>query len=182
MEGAGGRPLLGRRRPGSPRGRVGPRRGRRRRRRRSPCASAAAPERRTLRWNVSPALQRGQRLVLAESAGQRRRPRGAHRARKSQGRQAFAPVVGPKGVRRIEATIVTDGFGSPARTVARYAAPPTNAPSPVRNLALRRKGAHRDGVVAPAGARSRGRPPRRAASSAVTGASSSTSERRAART
>lgn len=96
-------------------------------------------ERRTLRWSVRPSLQRGQRLVLAEQArGAGGRP--LLDTARSRGAVAFRPAAGPAGTRTVRATLLSDGFGSEPRTVARFTAPRPVAPGRPAGVRLVRRG------------------------------------------
>jgi hypothetical protein len=107
----------------------------------------------TLHWSVVPALQRGQRLSLAEqlpsgasvapgggAAGVGGGGRAITTTSKSSGSLPFAPEAGHGEQRVIAASIVTDGLARPPQVAARFRAPRVVIPSAPRNVQLRRTG------------------------------------------
>ena len=82
---------------------------------------------RTLNWNISPKLQPGEQISLAEegnAAGTEIVSTG-----RSKGSTPFTPQGGAAGRRSIMATITADGLPAPAKVAATYIAPPPPAPA-----------------------------------------------------
>jgi hypothetical protein len=109
--------------------------------------------RRMLHWSVSPALQPGQQLALAEQlpSGASVAPGGGMRGvgaagraivttSRSTGGVRFVPQGGHGEARIVSATILTGGLGRPPQVAARFRAPRLAMPSPAIKLALRRHG------------------------------------------
>jgi hypothetical protein len=113
--------------------------------------SGTGPQR-TLRWRVSPGLQRGQRLVLSEQlrgggtldgtpavAGTGGAGHLIVTTTRSKGSAHFKPQAGNAEARVVIATIETDGLGRPPVLAARFTAPRAERPaSPVGVKLLRR--------------------------------------------
>lgn len=120
-----------------------------------------------LHWTVSPALQRGQRLTLAEqlpngssvAAGGGTRGAGAAGRKiitttRSRGSVRFTPQAGHGERRVISATIITSGLPRPPQVAARFRAPRLAMPSAPKSVRLRRRGTTvtvtwKPGAVAP---------------------------------
>jgi hypothetical protein len=113
--------------------------------------SGTGPQR-TLRWRVSPRLQRGQRLVLSEqlpggatldgtpaAAGTGGAGHLIMTTTRSKGSARFKPQAGNAEARVVIATIETDGLGRPPVVAARFTGPRAEKPvSPVGVKLLRR--------------------------------------------
>jgi PKD domain len=106
-----------------------------------------------LHWNVSPGLQPGQQLSLAEQlpAGSSVAPGGGSPGAGSAGRQiittsrsrgavSFVPEAGHGEERVITGTIITGGLARPPQVAARFRAPRLVVPSAPRSVLLRRSG------------------------------------------
>jgi hypothetical protein len=106
-----------------------------------------------LHWSVNPALQRGQRLKLAEqlpqgasvvpgggAAGVGAAGRVIATTSKSSGSLRFTPEAGHGEQRIIAASIITGGLARPPQVAARFRAPRVVIPSAPRSVVLRRKG------------------------------------------
>lgn len=91
---------------------------------------------RTLNWNITPALQEGETVQLAEEGAEA----GTElvTTAKSSGSVPFTPQGGKYGKRNIVATMSADGLPGEAQTVATYVAPPPPAPARVASLDLKR--------------------------------------------
>jgi hypothetical protein len=116
------------------------------------------PARRRVSWTVTPALQKGQQLVLGEAAALDGAGSDITTTTKSSGAVTFTPQEGHGERRVVTSTIVTDGLGRPSTVAARFTAPRTvKAPRP-SGVTLTRKGrtvtlrwAPAKGASAPAG-------------------------------
>jgi hypothetical protein len=108
---------------------------------------------RRMHWTVSPRLQPGQRLALAEQLpdGASVAPSGGAPGTGAAGRPIittaastgsapFVPAPGHGEARIIAATILTGGLGRPPQVAARFTAPRLVLPSAPSHLALRRSG------------------------------------------
>ncbi|MDO9356278.1 MAG: PKD domain-containing protein [Solirubrobacteraceae bacterium] len=91
---------------------------------------------RTLNWNITPALQPGETVSLAEVGAQA----GTQiiNTAKSTGSVPFTPQGGQAGKRTIEATISADGLPSTKVASATYTAPAPPVPSRPASVVLRR--------------------------------------------
>jgi hypothetical protein len=95
---------------------------------------------RTLRWTVTPRLQKGQQLTLGEAAAVDGAGSEIITTNKSSGATTFAPDEGRGERRVVSATILTDGLGRPPTVAARFTAPRTATPSRARGVTLTRSG------------------------------------------
>lgn len=98
---------------------------------------------RTLSWNISPKLQPGEQISLAEegtAAGTE-----LVSTSRSKGSVPFTPQGGAAGKRSIMATISAGGLPAPAKVAATYVAPPPPAPARPASVRLVRNSS---GVVA----------------------------------
>ncbi|HMJ33315.1 MAG TPA: PKD domain-containing protein [Baekduia sp.] len=95
---------------------------------------------RTLRWTVTPRLQKGQQLTLGEAAALDGAGSEVVSTTKSSGSTAFVPEEGHGERRVVTATILTGGLGRPPTVAARFTAPRTTTPARPRGVTLTRKG------------------------------------------
>ncbi|MDX6702338.1 MAG: hypothetical protein QOF26_2564, partial [Baekduia sp.] len=96
--------------------------------------------RRTVRWTVTPRLQRGQQLTLGEATALDGAGQEILTTASSTGTRAFAPQEGHGERRVVTATILTGGLGRPPVVAGRFAAPRTARPAKPTGLKLVRKG------------------------------------------
>jgi hypothetical protein len=96
--------------------------------------------RRTLRWTVTPRLQKGQQLTLGEAAALDGAGSEVVSTTKSTGSTAFVPEEGRGERRMVTATILTDGLGRPPTVAGRFTAPRTATPARPSGVTLTRKG------------------------------------------
>lgn len=91
---------------------------------------------RTLNWKITPALQRGETVQIAEEGAEA----GTElvTTAKSTGSIPFTPQGGKSGKRSVVATVSADGLPGNAETVATYTAPPPPAPATPAALDLKR--------------------------------------------
>jgi hypothetical protein len=116
------------------------------------------PAKRTLRWTVTPALQKGQQLTLGEATALDGAGAEITTTAKSSGTVRFTPQEGHGERRVVTATIVTDGLGRPSTVAARFTAPRAVKPARPASVTLTRKNrtvtlrwAAPKGAAAPAG-------------------------------
>ncbi len=91
---------------------------------------------RTLRWKITPALEAGETVQLAEEGAEAGTQLVS--TAKSSGVVPFAPQGGKAGKRNIMATVVAGGLPGKAQTVATYTAPPPAVPARASSLTLKR--------------------------------------------
>lgn len=96
--------------------------------------------RRTVRWTVTPTLEKGQQLTLGEAASVDGAGDEILTTTRSSGSQAFTPSEGHGERRVVTATIVTDGLAGRVRGAGRFSAPRTARPAQPSGVALRRQG------------------------------------------
>jgi hypothetical protein len=95
---------------------------------------------RKLTWTVTPALQKGQELLLGEATALDGAGAALTTTTKSKGSLVFTPQAGHGERRVVTATIQTNGLGRPSTVAARFTAPKAVTPARPAAVALTRKG------------------------------------------
>jgi hypothetical protein len=95
---------------------------------------------RRLSWTVSPALQKGQRVLLGEAVALDGAGAAITSTSRSKGSVDFVPQAGHGERRVVTATIETNGLGRPSTVAARFTAPKAVRPAAPASVAMTRKG------------------------------------------